>query len=205
MIANGRWAAAWYSKSMMPGSMDVAPLPHRKFRIGGIATHMMCMSANSNKKDEAWDFIKFLVSEKAQVMVCDDGNNIPALRRVAESDLFLKNKNTPWLSNRVFLEEIPYSTDWPYPPNPYVTMYAVMTLLGKAERDVTLGQETSFSALRGMKVEIDRIIAAQKKYPEPRRLLGSFVFYLAMVCIAAIVYSRLRKAKFLRNGVDKPR
>jgi len=192
MIANGRWAAAWYAKSMAPGSMDIAPLPHGKYRVGAIATHMMTMSARSTKKDEAWEFIKFLVGEKAQTMVSDDGNNIPALRSVAESDLFLKNKNTPWLSNRIFLDELPYARDWPFVPSPYITNYAVTQLVGKAERDVILGYETSLTALQKMEDEFNRIIDSQKRVNEGKAFFGSIVFYFISVLVVAILLVGLR-------------
>ncbi len=202
MIANGRWAAAWYAKSMAPGSMDIAPLPRGKRRLGAIATHMMTMSATSTKKSEAWEFIKFLAGEKGQTMVSDDGNNIPALRSVAESDLFLKNKNTPWLSNKIFLEELPYATDWPFDPSPYITNYMVTQLMSIAERDVTLGYDTALSALQKVQAEFNRIICGQKMVAVAKPFLGSVV---SLVATAALVATVLFGMSFRKRRSGHPK
>lgn len=195
MLANGRWAAWHYVQYMPPNSMDIAPLPRGKYRVGGIATHMMAMSAQSRKKEEAWEFIKFLVSKRGQVMVSDDGNNIPALREVAESDLFLKNKNTPLLTNRVFLDEIPHAADWAFNPGPYLTVYAANQLMQQAEKQVLLGYETSLSALQKMETEVNKIIESQKRVPVPREFFGSTMFFLICAAIVAVAFVVLRQRR----------
>ncbi|MEK6571531.1 MAG: sugar ABC transporter substrate-binding protein, partial [Bacteroidota bacterium] len=200
MLANGRWAAAWYAKYMPQRSMDIAPLPRGKYRVGGITAHMMSMSAEGKKKQEAWEFIKFLVGKEGQVMVSDDGNNIPALREVAESDLFLKNKNTPLLNNRVFLDEIPHARDWAYNPGPYLTVYAVGQSMALAGNNVLLGYDTPLSALQKMEVEMNKIIANQKRVAVSTHFVGSTMFYLVCLIIltAAFVFVRQRKKNSYR-------
>lgn len=195
MLTNGRWAAAWYAKYMPQKSMDIAPLPRGKYRVGGITAHMMAMSSESKKKEEAWEFIKFLVSKTGQVMVSDDGNNIPALREVAESDLFLKNKNTPLLTNRVFLDEVPYAQDWAFNPGPYLTVYAVGQLMLEAEKNVLLGYDTPLSALQKMATELNKIIASQKRAAESKPFFGSAMFFLICMIVlsVAILYVRHRR------------
>jgi multiple sugar transport system substrate-binding protein len=184
MLTNGRWAAAWYAKYMPQKSMDIAPLPRGKYRVGGVAIHMMSMSANSKKKEEAWEFMKFLVSKEGQTMVSDDGNNIPALREVAESDLFLKNKNTPLLNNKVFLDEVPHAVDWSFNPGPYLTVYGVGQLMGLAENNVLLGTETPLSALKKFEAEINTIIHNERRQPARKAFFGSGMFLI--LCAAAI-------------------
>jgi multiple sugar transport system substrate-binding protein len=195
MLTNGRWAAAWYVKYMPQKSMDIAPLPRGKYRVGGIVNHMMSMSAQSKKKEEAWEFIKFLVGKEAQVMICDDGNNIPALREVAESDLFLKNKNTPLLTNRVFLDEVPHAVDWAFDPGPYLTVYGVGQLMTTAENSVLLGTETATSALKKMEAEINKIIENERREPTRRVFLASNMFILLclMAIAGAVVTFELRR------------
>jgi len=201
MLANGRWAAWWYAQYMPQKSMDIAPLPRGKYRVGGIATHMMTMSSQSEKKAEAWEFIKFLVSHRAQVMVADDGNNIPALREVAESDLFLKNKNTPLLSNRVFLEEVPHARDWAFDPGPYLTAYAVNQFMANAEKSVLLGYESPLSALQKMEAEVNKLIESQKRSTQGKPFVGSAMFYLivtvAVVAASLIMFQRRKKTNQL--------
>ncbi len=205
MLANGRWAAWHYVQYMSPKSMDIAPLPRGRYRVGGIATHMMAISAQSKKKDEAWEFIKFLVSERGQVMVSDDGNNIPALREIAESDLFLKNKNTPLLTNRVFLDEIPHAADWAFNPGPYLTVYAVNQLMERAEKEVLLGYETSLSALQKVEAELNRMIENQKRSTLAKDFVGSTMFFLVGIITVAAAVLIIRQRRNSHRTIDQTR
>ncbi|MGA9363736.1 MAG: sugar ABC transporter substrate-binding protein [Bacteroidota bacterium] len=195
MLTNGRWAAAWYAKYMPQKSMDIAPLPRGKYRVGGIATHMMTISASSKKKAEAWEFIKFLVGKEGQIEVSNDGNNIPALREVAESDLFLKNKNTPLLNNRVFLDEVQYARDWAFNPGPYLTHYTIAQSMTLAENSVLLGYETPITALQKMQNELNRIIEDQKRITHSQSFLGSKMFYLVCVIVIASAFAAVRRQR----------
>jgi multiple sugar transport system substrate-binding protein len=195
MLANGRWAAAWYAKYMPQRSMDIAPLPQGKYRVGGITTHMMSISASSKKKEEAWEFIRFLVGRKGQIMVSDNGNNIPALREVAESDLFLKNKNTPLLNNRVFLDEVPYAHEWAFNPGPYLTVYAINALMGPAINSVFLGYDTPAGALQKVQDEVNQMIESQKQIPQRENFLGSRMFYLICLIVIASAFVTIRRQR----------
>ena len=93
MVTNGRWAAGLYMRSMENNSVDVAPLPRGKYRRGAAVNHMMAISSESDKKSDAWEFVKFLVSETGQRMINEDGANIPALRSIVYSDEFLHHRN----------------------------------------------------------------------------------------------------------------
>lgn len=182
MIANGRWAAAWYMRSMASGSIDVAPLPPGKFRRGAAVVHMMAISAQSTKQNEAWEFLKFLVSEEGQRMINRDGANIPALRSVVESDEFLHHPTTPTMNNRVFLDELPHSTPWPYEQGPYLSLYTLQSQMDLALRRIHLGQATIHQSLTTMQENINAAIRAQRYVPVPRPFLGSALFFL---CVAA--------------------
>jgi ABC-type glycerol-3-phosphate transport system substrate-binding protein len=195
MLTNGRWAAAWYAKYMPQKSMDIAPLPRGKYRVGGIATHMMSMSASSKKKEETWEFIRFLVGKEGQVEVSNDGNNIPALREIAESDLFLKNKNTPLLNNRVFLDEVPYARDWAFNPGPYLNHYVIGQLMTLTENNVLLGYDTPTTGLQKMQNELNRIIEDQQKITYGRSFLGSKMFYLICIILVATVFVAVRRQR----------
>ena len=178
MIANGRWAAAWYLRSMPAGAMDVAPLPQGKFRKGAMVNHMMAMSAESPRKDEAWEFIKFLVSDDAQRMVNEDGANIPAVRSIVYSDEFLHNPKTSGMNNNVFLDELRWSAVWPFDQGPYLTHHVLQSETDLVMRRVLLGQATALQSLKSMEDNVNRIIRIQRSLPEPRPFVGSVLFYL---------------------------
>ncbi len=185
MVVNGRWAAPWLSRNMRPGSFDVAPMPHAKKRVTGLAAHYVVMAASSHKKKDAWDFMKFLVSEEAQRITSEDGNNIPAMRRVAESDVFLHNKVTPWIDNRVFLDQLPYAREWWWEESPYVSPYEMNLLWFLAMDRAARREQTPLEALRQMEDEVNRLIASQMAGQEGRPFLGSRVFLLLLLAVVA--------------------
>ncbi len=197
MIANGRWAAAWYMRSMASGSVDVAPLPRGKFRKGAAVVHMMAISAQSTKQDEAWEFLKFLVSEEGQRMINRDGANIPALRSVVDSDEFLHHPTTPTMNNRVFLDELPTSTPWPYEQGPYLSLYTLQSQLDLALRRIHLGQATIHQSLTIMQENVNAAIRAQRYVPVPQPFLGSALFFFcaggaALTILLAVLVHRRR-------------
>lgn len=194
MVINGRWAAPWFSAHMPPGSFDVAPMPRGPIRATGLATHFITMAANSRRKQDAWDFIRFLVSEEAQRITSDDGNNIPAMRRVAESDVFLQNKVTPWINNRVFLDQLPYARPWWWEESPYVSPNYLYTQWTFALDRIIRGEDTPLGALQKMEDEVNRVIASQKEHAGGRPFVGSALFYgLVLLVVASIGSVSLRR------------
>ena len=180
MIANGRWSAAWYMRSMPPGAVDVAPLPRGKIRRGGAVNHMMAISSQSTKKDEAWEFLKYLVSEEGERIFNEEGANIPALRSVVYSDAFLHHHTTPTMNNRVFLDELPYSLVWPFDQGPYATQHTIYSQLDLAMRRVLLGQATVSQSLKIMQDNLNSVIEKQRQVVHPKPFAGSALFYICM-------------------------
>jgi multiple sugar transport system substrate-binding protein len=197
MLTNGRWAAAWYMRSMPSGSIDVAPLPRGRFRRGAAVNHMMTISAQSGKKREAWDFVKFLLSDRAQKMVNDDGANIPSIRSIATSDEFIHHRTTPTMNNQVFLDELKHSVGWPFPQGPYLTQHTLQTETDFMLQRILLGQTTTKQSLRIMQDNVNRAIAEQRRVPEPRRFVGSALFFLScsVFPIGAAAWWTLKRKK----------
>ncbi|MGB2958750.1 MAG: sugar ABC transporter substrate-binding protein [Bacteroidota bacterium] len=196
MVANGRWIASYYMRSMSAGIVDVAPLPRGKYRKGAAVNHMMAISAQSTKKKEAWEFLKFLVSETGQRMVNEDGANIPALRSIAYSDEFLHHKTTPDMNNRVFLDELPHSVGWPFEQGPYLTHHTIQSQYDLAMRRILLGEATTMQSLEIMEENINRIIADQRASSRQEPFVGSFLFYIccaAPVVVAGVAWTRRKR------------
>jgi multiple sugar transport system substrate-binding protein len=196
MIANGRWSAAWYARSMPPGAVDVAPLPRGKLRKGGAVSHMMALSSQSTKKEEAWAFLKYLVSEEGERMFNEDGANIPALRSVVLSDAFLRHPATPAMNNRVFLDELPSSVVWPYEQGVYLTQLTIQTQLDLALRRILLGQATVMASLQIMEDNLNAAIATQRQISEPKAFVGSVLFF---ACLGAVAVCPLAIWRFGRR------
>jgi len=196
MIANGRWAAAWYQRSMPQGALEVAPLPRGILRRGALVNHLITVASQSTKKQQAWAFTRFLTSETAQRMINDDGANIPALRSVVLSDAFLHHASTPALDNAVFLTELPHSAVWPVVQGPYLTGHTLLSEIELAMRHITLGQASPEQALATMEVNVNRAIAHQRYRPEPASFVGSLPFYFScglLVLAMQVLYRRKRR------------
>ena len=197
MVATGRWAAAAYVAAMHPGSVGVAPLPRGRFRHGAAVNHMMVMSSESTKKQDAWAFITFLASDEAQRMVNDDGANIPARRSIVLSDAFLHHRLTPTMNNRVFLDELPTSVGWPFEQGPWLSGHTLQSQLDLVLRRVLLGQATIHQSLALMQARVNDAIALQRRTPHPVPFVGSVLWYLCctgtLVATVFIVRSRIRR------------
>lgn len=207
MIANGRWAAPWYMRSLPPGVMDVAPLPKGRMKKGAATVHVMCIGAMSDKKKEGWEFLKYLVSEEGQRMVNDDGASIPAFAPIALSDEFLHHHSTPSMSNRVFLDELPSSVPWPYEQGPYISAYTLQSQLELAVRRVLLGRASVTQSLKAMEDEVNRIIRAEREVPFPRPFIGSVAFFLSggILFLAPIALLAHRRRKTPHANTRFPR
>lgn len=196
MIANGRWSAAWYMRSMPAGTVDVAPLPRGKLRVGGAVNHMMAISAQSTKKEEAWEFLKYLVSEEGERIFNEEGANIPSLRSVVYSDAFLHHRTTPTMNNRVFLDELPYSVVWPFEQGPYATQLTIYTQMDLAMRRVLLGQATVKQSLQMAQDDLNTVMRKQRELVIPRPFAGSALFYIGIavgIASAATLWGFVRR------------
>jgi multiple sugar transport system substrate-binding protein len=153
----------------------------------------MSIAAQSSKKREAWEFLKFLVSEEGERMINADGANIPSRRSVVFSDDFLRHHTTPSMNNRVFLEELPHSVPWPFEEGAFVTHYTLQSQLDLAMRRILLGRATVMQSLKMMEVNVNASIATQRHVAQPKEFAGSFLFYCccAVPLIAgAVIWTR---------------
>jgi ABC-type glycerol-3-phosphate transport system substrate-binding protein len=146
----------------------------------------MSIAAKSGKKLEAWEFLKYLVSEEGQQMVNEDGASIPALGPIARSDAFLHHRTTPLMSNHVFIDELPASVTWPYEQGPYLSAYTLQSQLELAVGRVLLRQASVSRSLKMMEDEVNRIIRVRREVPSPRPFAGSVACVLS-VCILLLV------------------
>jgi multiple sugar transport system substrate-binding protein len=192
MIANGRWSAVSYERALGSGSVDVAPLPRGKFRRGAATGHVMAISSRSGKKKEAWEFIKFLVSDEGERMVNAEGATIPATRSIACSDAFVSHPLTPGMHNRVFLDELPSSVVWPFAQGPYLTTFTLQSRFELAMRRVLLHQATVMQSLRVMQDEINGEIRTQRRVPDRRLFPGSVLSVLCVSLCAVGCFSAWR-------------
>jgi ABC-type glycerol-3-phosphate transport system substrate-binding protein len=180
---------------MRKGSFDVAPVPHKKVRMTGLAAHYVVMSYTSKKKDAAWDFIKFLVSKESQILTSEYGNNIPAMKSVAESDKFLKNKNTPDINNRVFLNELDHASEWFFEECAYINPSFIQKNFDITRDMIAYGLLTPLQALKEHDEKMNRTIAEEKQKKIPRQFLGSGLFFICLLIILTTIIGLSKRKK----------
>ena len=111
---NGRTAIYFNSRRLVPTfreitafDWDVAPLPTGREKFTILHSDAYCLTAASQNKEAAWDFIEFANSATGQTIVAQSGRTVPSLIQVAESEAFLDPTAKPEHS-RVFIDAIPY-------------------------------------------------------------------------------------------------
>jgi len=86
---------------------DVAQLPVHKQPATILHSDAYCMTAASEHKDQAWEYLEYALGPDGQTIAAATGRTVPSLRSIAESDAFL-DPSVPPASSRVFLDNIPY-------------------------------------------------------------------------------------------------
>ncbi len=86
---------------------DVAQLPVHRRPATILHSDAYCMTASSERKDQAWAFLEFALGPEGQQIAAATGRTVPSLRSVAESDAFLDPSAAP-ASSQVFLDNIPH-------------------------------------------------------------------------------------------------
>ena len=86
---------------------DVAQLPVHRRPATILHSDAYCMTAASDRKDQAWTFLEFALGPEGQRIAAATGRTVPSLRSVAESDAFL-DPSAPPASSQVFLDNIPF-------------------------------------------------------------------------------------------------
>ena len=106
MTTIGHWAVPGYTQAGF--KFDVVPMPKGP---AGPATSVnsagFVISKDSKHPDEAFEFVKFALSEAGQKRLAELGFAIPVLKSVAESDAYLKQPGD--LNQQVFLDSIAFA------------------------------------------------------------------------------------------------
>jgi len=106
MTPAGHWVVPLYSKVSF--HWDVAPLPKGKVRAGVMNSVGFVIAKATKHPEEAWLFEKYLVGKPGQTKVTADGLGVPAMKSIANSDLFLKQTIAP-IHEQVFLDAMNYA------------------------------------------------------------------------------------------------
>lgn len=183
----GRWKTPTYrliAQSERPFDWDFAPLPHAESvpAANGVFTVGWAIAADSPHPDEAWRFVKYLNTPRAQALMSESGLAIPVLRRVAESESFSNPGQRPenW---RAYLKmaEIARPIDFPAAPEYSDQLRVRLEAIFKLNRPVG-------EVLAALQADWERLRAAERKAAaHPVMPWGRVTFWIVAPALAALV------------------
>jgi multiple sugar transport system substrate-binding protein len=134
---------------------DVVPVPTGPAgAVTRMASNAFCITANSQVRDAAWEFVKFFQSPETRLAVAERGASIPPQASVARSPDFI-DPSVPPAHVAAFIDVAEYAQ-----PDPLVPYYDEMTALITAQLDeVYAGGKTVADVVPAMKSGIDEMIA----------------------------------------------
>jgi len=95
---------------------DVAVPPKGKVRAVLVCGSAFAISPESKYIDESWEFLKFATGETGCIYELKTGSNIPAIKSLADSELFLDPTKPP-KNARICLDVLEYGRNYDMCPN----------------------------------------------------------------------------------------
>ncbi len=125
LIQSRRVVAFLRDNALVP--WDVAPLPVGLMPANVSHSDGLGIWSGSPRKEGAWKFLEFAMGEEGQKILAESGRTVPSMKRVAESDAFLKGGSSASLlgyaqsprNASVYLDNIgisrplPSTSTWP--------------------------------------------------------------------------------------------
>jgi len=118
MFFSGRYYVPILQEQIKGFKWGVAPGLHRKKRVNMVTGPFgWVMSSKVKQPEAAWKLMEYLAAGRCEEKLAEAGYNIPAVKKIAESDMFLGNPDHPAGCNKVFIDEVKYTV--PSPLTPY--------------------------------------------------------------------------------------
>lgn len=124
MMLGGSWLAKSYATA--EAHIDVAPLPMGKQRATIIHGLSNVIWSKTTHPKEAWEFLKFLGSDKAATILAQSGTVIPAYQGLQQAWV----DSNPNMHLQVFIDELEYAVPYPTAAQGMEWNAQVSTVLG---------------------------------------------------------------------------
>lgn len=117
MLLSSRRATTTF-RSIEDFTWDVAPLPVRDEQVGILHSDAFCLTAASERQDDAWRFVEHALSAEGQRALVGTGRTVPSNIEVSRSEAFL-GQDLPPSRSEVFLDAVerlratPVVSTWP--------------------------------------------------------------------------------------------
>jgi multiple sugar transport system substrate-binding protein len=152
MTPAGHWVVPLYSK--VDFKWGVAPLPKGKTRASIVNSVGFVVAKDSKNPDESWAFLKHLIGKPGQTKVTSLGLGVPALKSIANSDVYLKQQ-TADINHKLFLDTMDYARVKPC----FKGYDEWATLFGDGMNSVWLGEAELGPTLDELIPQGDQILA----------------------------------------------
>jgi multiple sugar transport system substrate-binding protein len=192
MIAAGRWQVPNFARTKL--DWGVAPMPTGENSSVGVIVYNVVMSKFCQRRQQAWEFIKFMASAIAQQQSIKSGNLIPSRFDVAGSMAFLHD-TTFHIDNRIFLRGIENARLWPLEIAPETSYSNQRTILDEEMEKAMLGKQTYTDAAINAQDRINAILRAERQQTEGKNFWGSRTCYLLGVLFFASIIGWMVKRR----------
>ncbi|MCD6219049.1 sugar ABC transporter substrate-binding protein, partial [Candidatus Calescamantes bacterium] len=158
MFLSGRYYVPCVEKAVKGRiRWGVAPGLHYKKRVNMVTgPYGWVMSKKTKHPEAAWRLMEYLVVGGCEEELAKAGYNIPVIKRIAYSDLFLTNPHHPEGFNKIFLDEVKYTV--PSPLTPYCPTRRWKEVINQELELAFLGRQTAEEAALKATRRINEII-----------------------------------------------
>ena len=145
MFLAGRFYVPIVRDQVKSFKWGVAPGLHQKKRVNIVTGPFgWVMSSKAKHPEAAWKLMEYLVVGKCEEELAKAGYNIPVVKKIAESDMFLGNPDHPAGFNKVFMDEVKYTV--PSPLTPYAPTDQWKKVISDELELAYLGKQTARQA-----------------------------------------------------------
>jgi multiple sugar transport system substrate-binding protein len=154
MATMGHWAVPQYSSRGF--AFDVAPMPTGpEGQATSVNSAGFVIAKNAAHPDEAWNFIKYVLSMEGQTKLVKLGFAVPAVKSIAESDTFLNQPDFS-LNQQVFVDALSYAHMKPV----FKGYDQWASIVGDNLIPVWLGEKTIDAVLDEIKPAADEVLSS---------------------------------------------
>jgi multiple sugar transport system substrate-binding protein len=152
MVPTGAWKIPNY-RTVKDFTWDVAHLPKKVTKASPIYSSAYCIAKGSKNPEEAWEFVKYMSSEDAQIVDAAVPTALPTLKSVAFSPTWLEPDKMP-KNRRIFLDALEYGRVMPL-----IERWNEMGAIVQREFDLLwAGVKNAEEVAKTLKVELQNIV-----------------------------------------------
>ena len=135
MFQAGYWLTDIFRKTKEL-TWDIAPMPKGKKRSVNTGVFGYSISTQTKHPEEAWEFLRYLVSKETQIVEAKSANAVPSRKSIANSPVFLQ-PHLPPEHNKFVLEAADYTEVFLYEFEPITVINSELesVWMGKKEAE----------------------------------------------------------------------